>query len=76
MEMLIKFIEDQLDLATKHGDSFRLVNGFKLNAYGAVAYTSYCAVLKGDYGLSQKIDILWESKYRVHFEMLERTAEH
>ena len=72
MEMLIKFIEDQLDLATEHRGDRNLINGFKHNAYGAVVYASYCAIGKGDYELSQKIDDLWDNKYRIHFEALER----
>ena len=75
MEMLCKFIEDQLDLATEHRGDRNLVNGFKHNAYGAAVYASYCAIGNGDYKLSQEIDDLWDNKYRIHFEALESVAE-
>ena len=76
MEILCKFIEDQLDLAVKHRDDFHLINGFKHNAYGAAVYACCCAINDGDYKLSQEIDDLWDNKYRIHFEALENAAEH
>ena len=74
MEMLCKFIEDQLDLAVKYRNDYRLVNGFKHNAYGAAVYASYCAIGNGDYELAQEIDNEWDNKYRIHFEALEKAA--
>ena len=70
MKTLVKFIEDQLDLATKYRGNFRLVNSFKHNAYGAAIYASYCAIDKGDLELSREIDDLWNNKYSVRFEAL------
>jgi hypothetical protein len=73
MEMLCKFIEDQLDLAVKHRDDRALVKGFKHNAYGAAVYASYCAIGEGNYELACEIDNEWDNKYRIHFEALEGT---
>ena len=74
MEMLCKFIEDQLDLAVKYRNDRALVNGFKHNAYGAVVYASTCAIANGDYELASEIDNEWDNKYRIHFEALEAKA--
>lgn len=74
MEMLYKFIEDQLDLAVKYGNYRALVNSFKHNAYGAVSYASICAIANGDYELSRAIDNKWDNDYRIRFETLESEA--
>ena len=74
MEMLCKFIEDQLDLAVKYRNDRTLINGFKHNAYGAAVYASTCAIANGDYELASEIDNEWDNKYRIHFEALENKA--
>ena len=74
MEMLCRFIEDQLDLAVKYGNDRASVNSFKHNAYGAVCYASTCAIANGDYELSRKIDNKWDNDYRIRFETLENEA--
>jgi hypothetical protein len=74
MEALIKFIEDQLALATKyHGESY-LVHSFKCHAYGAALYASCSAINNGDYKLSHEIDKLWDNNYHEKFAKLESSA--
>ena len=74
METLIKFIEDQLALATKyHGEPY-LVRGFRCHAYGAALYASYSAINNGDYKLSHEIDELRENNSHEKFATLESSA--
>ena len=74
MEMLCKFIENQLELAVKHRKDRALIRSFKHNAYGAALYASYCAIGEGNYKLALAIDNEWDNKYRIHFEALEAMA--
>ena len=74
MEALIKFIEDQLALATKYRGEPYFVHSFKCHAYGATLYASYYAINNGDYDLSHKIDELWNNNYYEKFAKLENSA--
>lgn len=74
MEILIKFIEDQLDLAVKYRGETYLVRGFRHQASGAAQYARYSAIVNGDYKLLQEINELWNNKYYEKFMKLENSA--
>ena len=75
MELLCKFVEDQLACAVKHRDDYFIVNGYKHNAYGAWVFYACQRIQAGATAEElAALDNEWDNKYRIHFETLEKEA--